>query len=168
MEIVINDTNILIDLYNSKLLQYCKLLNFDFRTIDFVIHEIEIDEQLEAIQKMIDEGMLKVYSLDGQTMQTVYEKKILYQDKCNVSITDISVMVYAKENNCRLLTGDKTLRTTAEKENIKVSGIIYIIDLLMGKIDNESLLESIELLLQTNDRLPKALIQERIDKLKLL
>ena len=71
MEIVINDTNILIDLYNSKLLQYCKLLNFDFRTIDFVIHEIEIDEQLEAIQKMIDEGMLKVYSLDGQTMQTV-------------------------------------------------------------------------------------------------
>ena len=77
-------------------------------------------------------------------------------------------MVYAKENNCRLLTGDKTLRTTAEKENIKVSGIIYIIDLLMGKIDNESLLESIELLLQTNDRLPKALIQERIDKLKLL
>lgn len=168
MEIVINDTNILIDLYNSKLLQYCKLLNFDFRTIDFVIHEIEIDEQLEAIQKMIDEGMLKVYSLDGQMMQTVYEKKILYQDKCNVSITDISVMVYAKVNNCRLLTGDKTLRTTAENENIIVSGILYIIDMLMDKIDPQELIDSLELLLQSNDRLPKKLILERIDTLKLL
>lgn len=168
MEIVINDTNILIDLYNSKLLQYCKLLNFDFRTIDFVIHEIEIDEQLEAIQKMIDEGMLKVYSLDGQMMQTVYKKKILYQDKCNVSITDISVMVYAKVNNCRLLTGDKTLRTTAENENIIVSGILYIIDMLMDKIDPQELIDSLELLLQSNDRLPKKLILERIDTLKLL
>ena len=168
MEIVINDTNILIDLYNSKLLQYCKLLNFDFRTIDFVIHEIEIDEQLEAIQKMIDEGMLKVYSLDGQMMQTVYEKKSLYQDKCNVSITDISVMVYAKVNNCRLLTGDKTLRTTAENENIIVSGILYIIDMLMDKIDPKDLIDSLELLLQSNDRLPKKLILERIDTLKLL
>lgn len=168
MEIVINDTNILIDLYNSKLLQYCKLLNFDFRTIDFVIYEIEIDEQLEAIQKMIDEGMLKVYSLDGQMMQTVYEKKSLYQDKCNVSITDISVMVYAKVNNCRLLTGDKTLRTTAENENIIVSGILYIIDMLMDKIDPKDLIDSLELLLQSNDRLPKKLILERIDTLKLL
>ena len=168
MEIVINDTNILIDLYNSKLLQYCKLLNFDFRTIDFVIHEIKIDEQLEAIQKMIDEGMLKVYSLDGQMMQTVYEKTILYQDQCNVSITDISVMVYAKVNNCRLLTGDKTLRTTAENENIIVSGILYIIDMLMDKIDPKDLIDSLELLLQSNDRLPKKLILERIDTLKLL
>ena len=168
MEIVINDTNILIDLYNSKLLQYCKLLNFDFRTIDFVIHEIKIDEQLEAIQKMIDEGMLKVYSLDGQMMQTVYEKTILYQDQCNVSITDISVMVYAKVNNCRLLTGDKTLRTTAENENIIVSGILYIIDMLMDKIDPQELIDSLELLLQSNDRLPKKLILERIDTLKLL
>jgi predicted nucleic acid-binding protein len=168
MEIVVNDTNILIDLYNSKLLQYCKLLNFDFRTIDFVIYEIEIDEQLKAIQKMIDEGILKVYSLDGQMMQTVYEKKILYQDKCNVSITDISVMVYAKVNNCRLLTGDKTLRTTAENENIIVSGILYIIDMLMDKVDPKDLIDSLELLLQSNDRLPKKLILERIDTLKLL
>lgn len=168
MEIVVNDTNILIDLYNSKLLQYCKLLNFDFRTIDFVIYEIEIDEQLKAIQKMIDEGILKVYSLDGQMMQTAYEKKNLYQDKCNVSMTDISVMVYAKVNNCRLLTGDKTLRTTAENENIIVSGILYIIDMLMDKIDPQELIDSLELLLQSNDRLPKKLILERIDTLKLL
>lgn len=168
MEIVVNDTNILIDLYNSKLLQYCKLLNFDFRTIDFVIYEIELDEQLKAIQKMIDEGILKVYSLDGQMMQTAYEKKNLYQDKCNVSMTDISVMVYAKVNNCRLLTGDKTLRTTAENENIIVSGILYIIDMLMDKIDPQKLIDSLELLLQSNDRLPKKLILERIDTLKLL
>lgn len=41
MEIVVNDTNILIDLYNAGLLPYCKKLNLDFRTLDVVINEIE-------------------------------------------------------------------------------------------------------------------------------
>lgn len=67
MEIVVNDTNILIDLYNAGLLKYCQLLNLD-----------------------------------------------------------VSVMVYAKEHNCRLLTGDKTLRTAAENDNIIVSGHRFI------------------------------------------
>lgn len=83
-------------------------------------------------------------------------------------MVDFSVMLYAIENNCRLLTGDSKLRKTAENENITVSGILYIIDLLMDKIDNELLLDSIELLRQSNERLPKNLIQERIDSLKQL
>lgn len=83
-------------------------------------------------------------------------------------MVDFSVMLYAIENNCRLLTGESKLRKTTENENITVSGILYIIDLLMDKIDNELLLDSIELLRQSNERLPKNLIQERIDSLKQL
>ena len=58
MEIVINDTNILIDLYNAGLLPYCKKLNLDFRTLDLVINEIEDSEQYAAVQSIIDEGTL--------------------------------------------------------------------------------------------------------------
>ena len=60
MEIVVNDTNILIDLYNAGLLPYCKKLNLDFRTLDVVINEIEDSEQYSAVQSIIDEGTLSV------------------------------------------------------------------------------------------------------------
>lgn len=63
MEIVINDTNILIDLYNAGLLPYCKKLNLDFRTLDLVINEIEDSEQYTAVQSIIDEGTLSVLFL---------------------------------------------------------------------------------------------------------
>ena len=43
-----------------------------------------------------------------------------YDGNCNLSPEDISVMVYAKDNNCRLLTGDKTLRAKAIIENIHI------------------------------------------------
>ena len=54
MEIVINDTNILIDLYDAGLLPYCKKLNLDFRTLDVVINEIEDPEQYAAVRSIID------------------------------------------------------------------------------------------------------------------
>lgn len=166
MEIVVNDTNILIDLSNAGLLQHCKVLNLDFRTIDFVMEEISDKKQREAVDKIIEEGTLKVYSLDGIMMRKVFEKIAIYKGKSNISHTDASVMVYAKENDCRLLTGDRKLRNTAENENVKVSGILYIIDELTGKIDNKLLLKSLELLQQSNNRLPQNLISERMEKLK--
>lgn len=166
MEIVVNDTNILIDLCNAGLLLHCKALNLDFRTIDFVMEEITDADQRACVKRIIDDGTLKVHSLDGAMMRKVFEKIAFYERKSNISPTDASVMVYAKENGCRLLTGDRKLRTTAENENIKVSGILFIIDLMIGKIDNKLLLESLESLQKSNNRLPKDLIEERIEKLK--
>lgn len=78
MEIVINDTNILIDLYNAGLLPYCKKLNLDFRTLDLVINEIEDSEQYTAVQSIIDEGTLSVYSLSGEQIGTVFQKVAEY------------------------------------------------------------------------------------------
>lgn len=50
MEIVVNDTNILIDLYNAGLLSYCKLLTLEFRTLDLILNEIEHKDQRNAVQ----------------------------------------------------------------------------------------------------------------------
>lgn len=80
MEIVINDTNILIDLYNAGLLQYCKLLNLDFRTLDLVINEITDERQMEAVERIISDGTLKVCSLDGNQMVGVLKKMNTYKE----------------------------------------------------------------------------------------
>lgn len=168
MEIVVNDTNILIDLFNAGLLPYCKQLNLEFRTIDLVINEIRVDEQYKAIQKIIDDGTLKVFPLSGEQVGRVYQKISEYQGVCNLSPEDISVMVYAIDNNCRLLTGDKKLKEKAIIENVKVSGVLYLTDLLMqdSEISNDEMIEALERLLNSNNRLPKKLIKERIESLK--
>lgn len=168
MEIVVNDTNILIDLFNAGLLPYCKKLNLDFRTLDVIINEIEDTEQYSAVQNIIDEGTLTVHSLSGEQVGTVFQKVAEYQGVCNLSVEDISVMVYAIENDCRLLTGDKKLKDKATLENVKVSGILFLTDMLTQEavISNDEMASALERLLNSNNRLPKKLIKERIDALK--
>lgn len=168
MEIVVNDTNILIDLFNAGLLSYCKQLDIEFRTLDVVINEIKVAEQFEAIQKIIEDGTLKVYSLSGKQIAEVFEKVAEYQGVCNLSAEDISVMVYVLDNKFRLLTGDKTLRTKASLENIKVSGVLYLIDEMINDsiVDNKDMISALNRLLESNNRLPTKLIKERIDTLE--
>jgi predicted nucleic acid-binding protein len=168
MEVVVNDTNILIDLFNAGLLPYCRKLNLEFRTLDVVINEIEDREQHAAVQRIIDEGTLSVYSLSSGQVGNVLRKVAEYHVVCNLSVEDISVMVYAIDNGCRLLTGDKTLREKATLENVKVSGILYLTDMLTEEavISNDEMALALERLLASNNRLPKKLIKERIDALK--
>ena len=168
MEIVVNDTNILIDLFNAGLLPYCKKLNLEFRTLDVIINEIEDTEQYSAEQSIIDEGTLSVRSLSGKQIGTVYQKVAEYQGICNLSVEDISVMVYAIDNDCRLLTGDKKLKDKATLENVKVSGILFLTDMLTQEavISNDEMASALERLLNSNNRLPKKLIKDRIDALK--
>lgn len=168
MEIVVNDTNILIDLYNARLLDCCKQLDLDFRTLDLIIDEIEVEEQLVAVNKLVSEGILKVCSLSGEQVATVFEKVSFYEGKCNLSPEDISVMVYAQDNHCRLLTGDKTLREKATLENVTVSGIIFLTDMITQNriLEPAEMINALNRLLQSNDRLPKRLIQERIEDLR--
>jgi predicted nucleic acid-binding protein len=77
-------------------------------------------------------------------------------------------MVYAIDNDCRLLTGDKKLREKAILENVKVSGILYLTDMLSQAdvIGNDDMISSLERLLSSNNRLPKKLIEDRIDALR--
>lgn len=89
MEIVVNDTNILIDLFNAGLLPYCKKLNLEFRTLDVIINEIEDTEQYSAVQGIIDEGTLSVHSLSGKHLGTVFKKVTEYQCVCNLSVENI-------------------------------------------------------------------------------
>lgn len=168
MEVVVNDTNILIDLFNAGLLPYCRKLNLEFRTLDVVINEIEDSEQHAAVQRIIDEGTLAVYSLSSEQMGDVLRKVAEYHGACNLSVEDISVMVYAIDNDCRLLTGDKTLREKAVLENVKVSGILYLTDMLMEEavVGDDEMAIALERLLATNNRLPKKLIKERIEALR--
>lgn len=127
-----------------------------------------MEEQLEAVQALVADGTLTVYSLSSEQIGMVFQKISAYQGVCNLSPEDISVMVYAIDNDCRLLTGDKKLRDKAMMENIKVSGVLYITDLLTkeGMIEKEEMAIALDRLLKSNNRLPQKLIKERIEALR--
>lgn len=167
MEVVINDTNILIDLYQAGLLDYCGKLNIEFRTLDLIMAELVEEHQHQAVLRMVDEGKLHVCELTGLQMGRVANMINDYRGVCNLSVQDVSVLVYAMENNCRLLTGDRVLRSTAEKLDVRVSGILYLTDMMtdQGVIDNRDMAVALVRLLASNTRLPKRLIEERIAKL---
>ena len=84
MEIIVNDTNILIDLYNAGLLPYCKRLDLDFRTLDVVLNEIEVREQLETVEQLVGDGTLRVYSLSSRQVARVFQMVREYEGKCNL------------------------------------------------------------------------------------
>ena len=117
---------------------------------------------------LVAEGTLKVSSLSGNQMMTVMEKVEAYEGKCNLSPEDISVLVYAKENGFRLLTGDKTLRTKAIDDGVRVSGILYLTDRMLDDnlVTAKEMISILQRLLTVNKRLPKRIIEERIDELK--
>lgn len=163
-----NDTNILIDLARADLLRLCPLMSLEFHTLDVIVEEVEDYEQRRAVDELVAEGTLKVRSLSGKQMMTVMEKVEAYEGKCNLSPEDISVLVYAKENDFRLLTGDKTLRTKAIDDGVTVSGILYLTDRMLDDnlVTAEEMISIMQRLLTVNKRLPKKSIEERIKELK--
>lgn len=164
MDVVVNDANILIDLYSVGLLEEFFRLPIHVHTSDFVYNEIKIDEQKEEIDKYIKSGALTIKKYTAEEIVEIVE----LQAKCtgNISLEDCSVWLYAKKNKFRLLTGDKSLHNHAVEDGVTVSGILYVFDCLVKeKIITPSIgAEKLALLYSINVRLPKNLIEQRINQ----
>ena len=163
MEIVINDTNIFIDLYSIDLIDDFFKLPISVHTVDFVINELTESKQLKEISKFIANGKLNVRSFSSKELTKILMLK--NEAGGNVSFTDCSVWYYAKAYNYTLLTGDRQLREKASKSNVTVKGILYIFDILVDSciITPQQAIIKLNELTELNQRLPKSLIKERIE-----
>lgn len=164
MEIIVNDTNIFIDLYSIGILKALCELPFDVRTVDFVISEITDPWQSKAISALITEGKLRVESFNSEELQDIIEEHSSVPG--NISIPDCSVCYYARKHAATLLTGDRQLRKYAEESNVTVRGILFIFDELVENniITQAQAAVKLRELLSINVRLPKAEIEKKINK----
>lgn len=162
--IVISDANVIFDLLSVQLLEAFFALPCEICTTDLVISEIERPEQQQIIQKFIKLKKLGVAIFEFDEFSEI----LLLQStsKNNTSIEDCSVLYYAQKVDGRLLTGDGKLRSAAEKDNVKVSGILYLFDNFVeyGLLSASEAAENLKALMTINIRLPKAECETRIAK----
>lgn len=168
MAIIVNDTNIFIDLYSIGLLRELCDLTYDVRTVDFVVNEIKDPAQAESIASLVTEGKIKIKSFNSEELAEIVEEHSMVPG--NLSIPDCSVCYYARKNSATLLTGDRQLRKYAESNNVAVRGILFIFDEMVAEsiISADMAAKKLRELININVRLPKSEIEARIQKWSVL
>jgi predicted nucleic acid-binding protein len=166
MKILVNDTNIFIDLHSVGLLEEMCRLPYEIHTVDFVVAEIADADQRRIFDELVARGEI---SVDGFTADEVIEIVEEHSSVSgNLSIPDCSVCYFARKHNVPMLTGDRRLRRYAEEQSIEVHGILFIFDELVRHdiISTSMAADRLEELFAINARLPKAEIRERINRWK--
>lgn len=160
--IVISDANIIFDLLSVSLLEAFFALPCEKCTTDLVISEITRPEQQKIVQKFVKSKKLGVVSFDIEDFSQV----ISLHENCtnNASVADCSVWYYAKKVDGRLLTGDGKLRSAAQKDGVKVSGVLYLFDNFVeyNILSPQEAADNLEALMTYNMRLPKGECESRI------
>lgn len=156
-KIVVNDTNVFIDLFNVDLLDEFFSIPWKVHTTRFVMLELQREGQQAKVSAYLESGKLHIPNLDSKEVTEIGRLFQQFENQTNLSFTDCSVWYYAKVNNYVLLTGDRKLRTAAAFDGLEVHGILHVFDRLVdnGIISYQVAVERIELLYQTNPRLPK-------------
>ena len=164
MKILVNDTNIFIDLHSVGLLEEMSRLPYEIHTVDFVVAEIADADQRRIFDELVAQRGIFI---DGFTADEVIEIVEEHSSVSgNLSIPDCSVCYFARKHNVPMLTGDRRLRRYAEEQSIEVHGILFIFDELVKHdiISTSMAADRLEELFAINARLPKAEIRERINR----
>ena len=161
--IIVEDTNIFIDLLSIDLLEICFRLPVRIHTTEFSISELSEDQQ-SIVLDFVKQDRLYLKEFSAHEVSLITEHQIVQTN--NVSFTDCSVWLYAKWNGYRLVTGDKKLRRSAEQDGVVVSGILYLFDLLVkhGLLTPPAAAEKLSALYVQNRRLPKTEVENRINE----
>ncbi|MCF0220637.1 MAG: hypothetical protein HUK14_12730, partial [Muribaculaceae bacterium] len=130
-KIVVNDTNVFIDLLDVGLLDKFFALPWEIHTTDFVMLELLREGQKVAVETFAKAGVLHIARFEYEEFIEINNLRKRIEATTNVSLTDCSVWYYAKQNGYTILTGDRKLRSAASNEGLEVRGIIYVFDALV-------------------------------------
>lgn len=162
MKIIVNDTNIFIDLHSVGLLNDMCGLPYEIHTVDFVASEIVNEQQHDAFRRLVSDGKIQVNSFSAEEVKEIVAEHS--EVAGNLSITDCSVCYYARKHHIPMLTGDRRLRKYAESQSIEVHGTLFLFDEMVrySILAPETAAAKLNELLRLNVRLPKSEISRRI------
>jgi rRNA-processing protein FCF1 len=165
MKLIVTDTNVFFDMMSIEILPDFFGLDYEICTTDFVVNEIIRIDQAKQIQNFIRSKQLTVYKLSSDEI----EEAVKLKTKRNLRrITDKSVLWKALQLKCRLVTGDKNLRSEAVEQGLEVNGSLWVIRTLIETniFAPTFAAELLEKLKTVNDSLPKEEINKMIKQYK--
>ena len=164
MRIIVEDTNIIIDLFNVGLLQFCKKMDIVLHTTEFVIKEIKRPEQRSTLKGLISNEELKMVVFNIEEMLQLANLEEECRSTNNLSTADCSVVLLAERLGCRLLTADQKLVHFAQSRGLETSGLLWLTDKMVEKgiVSPKDMVEYLNRYLETNKRAPEKEVNERI------
>lgn len=165
MQIIVNDSSVLIDLRKAGLLHVALMLPFSFQIALTLIHSELTDFKKAEIDDLIQRGLV-VVDLLPNTVERAFAFRSRFPA---LSLNDCMSMALAESQpGSILLTGDQSLRNQANVIGIEVHGVLWVSDQLesSGRITYADLLEG--LLKLEGDPLvfmPKGELSKRITRL---
>ena len=164
MNYISSDTNIWLDFY------VIDKLNLPFK-LDFVylMHYETVDKEVLSPPELCD--LLLEYGLrkTEMTFDEYYYVPNLENKYPKLSKYDRIALSIAKHRKIPLLTGDKPLRSAAEKEGVEVLGSIGLVDEMINKniiSDEEGLVCFKGFLEHKERRLPEDILKQKIKVLE--
>lgn len=147
-QLLISDTNIIIDLEEGGLLLALFLLPYEFAVPDILFTE-ELEEQHGHL---IDMG-LAIKELNSSSMNYISE---LVERYSGPSTIDCAALALAAQERCPLITGDKRLRNAADQEQVEKLGLLWILEqmLIHQLVSVDKLDCSVALMRSAGSRLP--------------
>ncbi len=132
MKLIVQDASILIDLTVSETVDAWFACGIETWTTN-LIYPFEIDrtEQRAVLDAYVEAQKLRIHQMTPDQIESL--KPAQAKLGRGLSLPDISVFLLAQEfgPNAVLATGDKALRSTADRERIKACGILGLFECMI-------------------------------------
>lgn len=126
-KLLISDANVIIDMEVGGLLKQMFRLDCEFAVPD-VLYEEELKENHANLPRL----GIKQLELQPASVEYAVELGTKYRKPGRV---DLLALALARQEQCRLLTGDQALREAGQAEGVEVVGTIWLVgEMLRDKI----------------------------------
>ena len=123
--VVVNDASCLIDLRKGQLLHVVLRLPYRF-IVPLPIREEELLDFTPQEWRMLEDGGMTTYDLPGEEVAQVFALK---REHSRLSANDCFALITTTyQEDGILLTGDGLLRRVAAARDVRVHGVLWIID----------------------------------------
>ena len=156
MNVVVHDACALIDLLKGSLVQPWIGCGIEIHTTQLVL--VEVTDEVAPLRAC---GALQIRELSSTEITSLASFK---RSQSALSMQDCSVLRLAQELNAPLLTGDRDLRAVAERQGLRVHGMLWVLDTMIEQcaISKSEAVTALRLLLKAGSRFPRSECERRL------
>ena len=160
MELLVSDTNVIIDLEIGGIIEELFLLSYQIGVPDVLY-----DQELQEHHAHLKELGLKTFVLESPTMVLAAELNNKYK---RTSLMDCFALALALQERATLITGDRELRTASKKENAVLKGTIWLVEIMIIEniISTKKALQASKKMKQGDRRVPQCQFIKMLDRHK--